>query len=91
MNKHKNNLRTTICGALTGLMLLAGGQVYAQRTAQGHVVDESGFPIAGAIVTAGSKTATTDNKGRFRIEDATSCGSKCRGTCPRSSIAFRTR
>jgi len=82
MNKHKNNLRTTICGALTGLMLLAGGQVYAQRTAQGHVVDESGFPIAGAIVTAGSKTATTDNKGRFRIEDATSLRIEMPGYMP---------
>lgn len=36
----------------------------------------------GAIVTAGSKTATTDNKGRFRIEDATSLRIEMPGYMP---------
>jgi len=84
MNTYKINLRTTICGVLTGLMLLVGGQAYAQRAAQGHVVDESGFPIVGAVVTSGGKTATTDDKGRFRIEDATSLRIEMPGYIPQT-------
>jgi hypothetical protein len=37
---------------------------------QGNVLDETGQPAAGVLVQAGSKTATTDSKGYFRIADA---------------------
>ncbi len=37
---------------------------------QGNVLDETGQPAAGVLVQAGSKTATTDGKGYFRIADA---------------------
>lgn len=37
---------------------------------QGTILDENGQPAAGAIVRAGSKSATTDAKGYFRINGA---------------------
>lgn len=37
---------------------------------QGNVLDESGQPAAGVTVQVGSKTATTDARGYFRINEA---------------------
>src|SRR4051794_18677166 len=39
-------------------------------TIQGNVFDESGQPASGVTIQVGSKTATTDAKGYFRIKDA---------------------
>jgi hypothetical protein len=39
-------------------------------TLQGNVVDENGDPAAGVSIKVGSKTATTDTRGYFRIKDA---------------------
>jgi len=36
----------------------------------GNIVDEQGTPIEGVLIEVGNKTATTDNKGVFIIEDA---------------------
>jgi hypothetical protein len=39
-------------------------------TLQGNVFDETGAPAPGATVTVGTRTATTDNRGYFRITGA---------------------
>jgi hypothetical protein len=38
---------------------------------QGNILDETGAPASGVTIQAGSKTAITDSKGFFRINDAT--------------------
>jgi len=38
---------------------------------QGNILDETGAPASGVTIQAGSKTAITDAKGFFRINDAT--------------------
>lgn len=49
-------------------VLLATVQLYAQRTVTGKVTDESGTPLAGATVAAGtSVSATTGSSGEFSI------------------------
>ncbi len=39
-------------------------------TLQGIILDENGSPAAGATITVGNKTATTDARGYFRIKSA---------------------
>ncbi|GEM_PF-6152697 len=40
-------------------------------TVFGEVMDENGFPVAGAVVTSGSQTTTTDQNGYFELGNAT--------------------
>ncbi|MEJ7588385.1 MAG: carboxypeptidase-like regulatory domain-containing protein [Ferruginibacter sp.] len=52
---------------------LPGGQPASSpliSTLQGNILDENGQPSAGATITVGTKTATTNTRGYFRITDA---------------------
>jgi hypothetical protein len=43
----------------------------ADRAVAGSVVDDAtGMPVAGALVTVGGREATTDDEGRFRVDEA---------------------
>src|SRR5690242_12475239 len=43
---------------------------HADRAVAGSVVDDAtGLPVAGALVTVGGGEASTDDQGRFRVDD----------------------
>jgi len=57
-------------GLLTALLLLPLAAIAQER--EGIVADgATGKPIAGAIVTAGNHTMTSDAQGQFRAPDGT--------------------
>ena len=62
------------------LCSFAAGPAFAARVA-GVVLDGSGAPVAGAIVTAGTVTVTTADDGTFVLADAPD-GSEVRVTAP---------
>ena len=63
------------------LSLFLAAPLEAARVA-GLVVDASGAPVAGAVVTAGSATATTGPDGTFDIPDAPDGPLEVRATAP---------
>jgi outer membrane receptor protein involved in Fe transport len=70
------------------LSLLVAAPLEAARVS-GVVVDASGAPVAGAVVTAGTSTATTGADGTFDIPDAPD-GAELRATAPGfAPVVFR--
>jgi outer membrane receptor protein involved in Fe transport len=75
-------MRTAV---LVLLYCLAAVPLYAARVA-GVVIDASGAPIAGAMITAGGVSATTADDGTFEIPDAPD-GIEVRVTAPGFAVA----
>ena len=57
--------------------------VEIKQNVTGYISNENGAPVANAIVTAGSKSTTTDQQGHFVINDVTPVSENTTAkTCP---------